>query len=263
MIFPFGKESTVGILGKISDTARAIGGKRDRIAPTTAIIVASGNSTRMGAGVSKQLLLLDSIPVVARAIMAFDESESINEIIVVAKQEEFYLYQEFQKLYKFKKLVRLVSGGKTRQESVRNGFSAISKGTRFVAIHDGARCLITPSQIEAVCREAYKHDCATAATRAVDSIKVSSGKNLYIESSANRNHVWMAQTPQVFKTEIYELALKKADADHLEVTDDNSLVENLGVPIKLVECGRSNIKITTPDDIPLALAILKSREETL
>ena len=146
---------------------------------------------------------------------------------------------------------------------MRNGFSAISKGTRFVAIHDGARCLITPSQIEAVCREAYKHDCATAATRAVDSIKVSSGKNLYIESSTNRNHVWMAQTPQVFKTEIYELALKKADAYHLEVTDDNSLVENLGVPIKLVECGRSNIKITTPDDIPLALAILKSREEAL
>ena len=84
MIFQFGKEYGVSILGKISDTARAFGGKRDRIEPTTAIIVASGNSTRMGAGVSKQLLLLDSIPVVARAIMAFDESECINEIIVVA-----------------------------------------------------------------------------------------------------------------------------------------------------------------------------------
>ena len=120
------------ILHKITDTIRAIAGKKDRIEPTTAIIVASGSSTRMGEGISKQMILLDEIPVVARTIMAFDESEYINEIIVVAKEDEFYLYQEFQKLYKFKKLVRLVSGGKTRQESVKNGFSAISKNTKFV-----------------------------------------------------------------------------------------------------------------------------------
>lgn len=253
----------MGILNKISDTVRAIGGKRNRTESTTAIIVASGNSTRMGEGISKQMLLLDNIPVVARAIMAFDACECISEIIVVAREDEFYLYREFQKLYKFKKFVRLVSGGKTRQESVRNGFLAVSKQTRFVAIHDGARCLITPEQIESVCREAYKHDCATAATRAVDSVKVSNGKNLYIDSSADRNHIWLAQTPQVFKYEIYALALKKADAEHLVVTDDNSIVENLGVSVKLVECGRNNIKITTPEDIPLALAILKSREERI
>ena len=253
----------MGILNKISDTVRAISGAKDRIEPTAAIIVASGNSSRMGEGVSKQLMLLDNIPVVARAIMAFDACECISEIIVVAREDEFYLYREFQKLYKFKKFVRLVSGGKTRQESVRNGFMAVSKNMRFVAIHDGARCLITPEQIESVCREAYKHDCATAATRAVDSVKVSSGKNLYIDSSADRNHIWLAQTPQVFKYEIYALALKKADAEHLVVTDDNSIIENLGVSVKLVECGRNNIKITTPEDIPLALAILKSREETV
>lgn len=253
----------MGILNKISDTVRAIGGKRNRTESTTAIIVASGNSTRMGEGISKQMLLLDNIPVVARAIMAFDACECISEIIVVAREDEFYLYREFQKLYKFKKFVRLVSGGKTRQESVRNGFLAVSKQTRFVAIHDGARCLITPEQIESVCREAYKHDCATAATRAVDSVKVSNGKNLYIDSSADRNHIWLAQTPQVFKHEIYALALKKAEADHLAVTDDNSLVQNLGASIKLVECGRNNLKITTPDDIPVALAILKSREKMI
>jgi 2-C-methyl-D-erythritol 4-phosphate cytidylyltransferase len=249
------------ILHKITDTVRAITGKKDRIEPTTAIIVASGNSTRMGNGVSKQMMLLDGIPVVARTIMAFDKCEYINEIIVVAKEEEFYLYQEFQKLYKFKKLVRLVSGGKTRQDSVKNGFAAISNNTRFVAIHDGARCLITCEQIEKVCAAAFKVGSATAATRAIDSVKVSNGKNLFIDSSANRDHIWLAQTPQVFKREIYELALKKAEADKLTVTDDNSLVENLGCSIKLVECGRNNIKITTPDDIPLALAIIKAQED--
>lgn len=249
------------IIHKITDTVRAIAGKKDRIQPTSAVIVASGNSTRMG-GISKQMMMLDNIPVVARTIMAFDECEYINEIIVVAKAEEFYLYQEFQKIYKFKKLTRLVSGGATRQESVKNGFEAISKDSKFVAIHDGARCLITPKDIEKVCVAAYKNGGATAATRAVDSIKISSGKNLFIESSANRNHIWLAQTPQIFRTDIYELALLKAKEDGLEVTDDNSLVENLGAKIKLVECGRNNLKITTPDDIPVALAILKSREES-
>ncbi|MBR2381100.1 MAG: 2-C-methyl-D-erythritol 4-phosphate cytidylyltransferase [Clostridia bacterium] len=248
------------IIHKITDVARAVAGKKDRIQPTSAVIVASGNSTRMG-GVSKQMMMLDNIPVIVRTIKAFDECEYINEIIVVAKAEEFYLYQEFQKVYKFKKLTRLVSGGATRQESVKNGFEAISKDSKFVAIHDGARCLITAAQIEKICAAAYKCGGATAATRAVDSVKVSSGKNLFIESSANRNHVWLAQTPQIFRTDIYELALIKARDEGLEVTDDNSLVENLGARIKLVECGRNNLKITTPEDVPTALAIIKSREE--
>ena len=248
------------IIHKITDTIRAIAGKKDRIQPTSAVIVASGNSTRMG-GISKQMMMLDNIPVIVRTIMAFDNCEHINEIIVVAKAEEFSLYQEFQKTYEFKKLTRLVSGGETRQESVKNGFEAISKDSKFVAIHDGARCLITPNDIERVCVAAYKCGGATAATRAIDSIKISSGKNLFIESSANRNHVWLAQTPQIFRTDVYELALLKGKEDGLLVTDDNSLVENLGAKIKLVECGRNNLKITTPDDIPIALAILKSMEE--
>lgn len=246
---------------KITDTVRAVCGKDDRIQPTAAIIVASGSSTRMGEGISKQMIMLDGIPVVARTIMAFDACECIKEIIVVAREDEFYLYRELQRLYKFKKLVRLVAGGKTRQDSVKNGFRAISRGTKFVAIHDGARCLITPEQIETICSEAYKNGCATAATRAVDSVKISNGKNRFIDKSANRNHIWLAQTPQVFRAETYEMALRAAERDGLEVTDDNSLVENLGVSIKLVECGRANLKITTQDDIPMALAIIRSREE--
>ena len=79
----------------------------------------------------------------------------------------------------------------------------------------------------------------------------------------NRNRVWLAQTPQVFRADTYELALKKAEIEQLEVTDDNSLIENLGADIKLVECGRNNLKITTREDIPIALAILRSREESL
>lgn len=251
------------VFNKISDCIRAICGKDDRIQPTSAVILASGNSTRMGKGISKQLLELDGIPVIVRTIQAFDACEYISEIILVAREEDFPIYREFQRVYGFSKLTRLVAGGATRQISARNGFSAISKRSRFVAIHDGARALITSQQIAEVCTAAYKVGGASAATRAVDSVKVTNGKNLFISSSENRDHIWLAQTPQIFKTETYELALKKAEVDGLVVTDDNSLVENLGARIKLVECGRSNIKITEPDDIPLAEAIIRSREKTV
>lgn len=254
------------ILHKISDVARAACGKRDRTEPTCAIIVASGSSTRMGdalgGATSKQFIMLDGIPVVARTIMAFDACECISEIIVVAREEDFCLYQELQRLYHFNKLVRLVSGGKTRQESVRNGFSAVSNNMKYVAIHDGARCLITPQSIEQVCTSAYKHGAASAATRAIDSVKLTDGKSKVISSSVERGRVWLAQTPQVFKREIYELALTKAEDDGTLAiaTDDNSLVEAIGISIMLVECGRTNIKLTEPEDVPMALAILKARE---
>lgn len=248
-----------GILSKISDCIRTICKKSDRIQPTSAIILASGNSTRMG-GVSKQTMLLSGTPVIARTLCAFDECEYIDEIILVAREEDFSLCRELQREYKFKKLTRLVGGGATRQISARNGFSAISKKSKFVAIHDGARCLITSEQIAQVCRAAYKTGAASAATRAIDSVKLTNGKNLFIASSAQREHIWLAQTPQIFRAETYELALKRAEDDGLVVTDDNSLVENLGVKIKLVECGRTNIKITSPEDVPLAEAIISTRE---
>ena len=247
------------LLSAVSDVLRAIGGSRERIMPTAAVIVAAGSSTRMGGSISKQLLPLDNIPVVARTLIAFEECEYIKEIVVVARKEEFSHYKDFAKTYGLKKLKKLVSGGNTRQESVKNGFAAIDPSCKFVAIHDGARCLITPEQIRDVCRVAYKVGAATAATRSVDSVKISNGKNLYIDSSADRDHVWLAQTPQVFKTEIYLQALAQAETDNFSATDDNALVEHLGCNIRLVECGRENIKITTVEDVHLALAILRTR----
>ena len=250
-------------LSAVSDGLRAVCGSRDRILPTAAIIVASGNSTRMGGGISKQLLPLDNIPVVARTISAFDECEYISEIIVVAKKEEFPFYKDFQKTYNFKKLVRLVSGGATRQESVKNGFSAISKDMKFVAIHDGARCLITPEQIRDVCRVAYKVGAATAATRSTDSVKISSGKNLYIESSANRDHVWLAQTPQVFSATLYRAAAYTARQAKFTATDDAMLCERIGQAVRLVDCTEENFKITTEADLYRAEAVLRAREGRL
>ena len=215
----------------------------------TAIIVAAGNGSRIGGIQTKQLTPLDGIPVVVRAIQQFEACEFIDDIIVVAREDEIDFYKDYQ----FKKVKHVVSGGSTRQESVRNGFVYVNSD--YVAIHDGARCLITPEMIEHVAHEAYIHGCATAAEKAKDTLKQSDADG-FITATVDRSQIWCAQTPQIFKTDIYRAAIEQ----NIEVTDDCMLVENLGYKIKLVDCGYENIKITTPDDFYLAEAILKVRK---
>jgi 2-C-methyl-D-erythritol 4-phosphate cytidylyltransferase len=147
----------------------------------------------------------------------------------------------------------------TRQESVLNGLEKINPKAKFVAIADGARCLTNEDQITAVCRAAYKYKAATAAHRSTDTVKIADSKG-FIESTADRSTVWLAQTPQVFKTSLYRAAAYTALKKGFEATDDNSLVEFIKHPVRLVECGAQNIKITTREDLPVAEAILLERK---
>ena len=225
----------------------------------SAVIVAAGNGTRMGGEKTKQMTELDGIPVVVRTIQQFEACPFINEIIVVAREDEVGQYETFRRGYGFKKLKSVVVGGDTRQQSVMQGLNAISDKADFIAIHDGARCLVTPEMIEKVLREAAVHGCATAAERPKDTIK-RAGTNGYIEETIDRDKLWHAQTPQIFKTDIYRAAAYIAKENGTLATDDNMLVEALGFKIKLVDCGYENLKLTTPDDFFLASAILKLRE---
>ena len=226
---------------------------------TSAVIVAGGSSSRMGDGVSKQLLNICGIPAVVHTLLAFERTPEIDEIIIVAKSDEIGLYEDFRKTYRITKLKKAVVGGKTRQQSAAKGFSAISEKSKYVAIHDAARCLVSPKDISAVCAEAYTYGVATAATRATDTIKLADA-NGFIEKTINRNTVWHAQTPQIFYADIYRAALAVCTRDGVEVTDDNSLAEYIERPVKLVECSRDNIKITTPEDVAHARAVLKKRD---
>lgn len=214
----------------------------------------------MGGGVSKQLLQICGIPAVVHTLLAFERTPEIDEIIIVAKADEIKLYEKFKKTYKISKLKKAVVGGKTRQQSASKGFAAISENSGYVAIHDAARCLITPEEISAVCARAYTFGAATAATPAIDTIKLADS-NGFIEKTIDRKTVWHAQTPQIFGADLYRAALAVCGEDGVEVTDDNSLVEYIERPIKLVECSRDNIKITTPEDIAHARAVLKKRAE--
>ena len=243
---------------KIVSAIRAIRGVPDPKNFTSAIIAAAGLSQRFGGDVTKQRTDILGLPLLVYTLRAYEETDCIHEIVIVARKEEVSYWEQLCKSYSITKLSRIVVGGNTRQESVRKGLDAVSKHSKFVAIADGARCLTEPEQIKSVCRSAYKYGAATAAHRSADTVKIADSKG-FIEKTQDRSTVWMAQTPQVFKTKLYRAAAYVSLKEGYEGTDDNSLVEFIGHPIKLVECGAQNIKITTKDDIAIAEGVLRQR----
>lgn len=244
---------------KIVGALRAVAGTEHPKNYTSAIIAAAGLSERFGGDVTKQMTELCGVPLLIHTLRAYEQAECIHEIVLVAKPNELPAWEKLCREHGITKLSAIVEGGYTRQASVLNGLDAINKKSKFVAIADGARCLITPEQIRLVCRAAYKYKAATAAHRATDTVKLADKKG-FIDSTADRDTVWLAQTPQVFKAKLYRAAAYTALKKGFSATDDNSLVENIGYPIRLVECGAQNIKITTREDIAVAEGIFAERE---
>lgn len=244
---------------KIAEIIRAVAGKTEKKYFTSAIILAAGSSTRMN-GESKQFIDLCGLPVVARTVIEFDRSPCIDEIIIVAKKDEIELYDDFAEKYGIKNPLKIVEGGETRQESARFGSDAVSTKSKFIAIHDGARCLVTEDMIYKACHGAYLHGGAILAVKATDTVKIGD-KSAFIESTPERKYTWQAQTPQVFKTNAFRAAAYVARDEKFEGTDDASLLEHIRIPVKLVEGSRKNIKITEPSDIYFAQAVLRARED--
>ena len=227
---------------------------------TGAVVLAAGNSTRMGKNLNKQLMPVQGAPVLAHTLLAYQLCPVIREIVVVTRPCDFEAVKEIREQYGITKLKHMTSGGATRQESAKKGLAKLSDKVRYVAIADGARCLTTPMQIATVCARAYRFHAASAAHQISDSVKRTNASSMSIEN-VDRNNLWQAQTPQVFHMSLYLAALSRAQNDGFEGTDDNSLVEHLGYQVRMVECGRENIKITTREDLPLAEAILRYRSE--
>ena len=241
------------ILNKLTDRVSGITAKFN-----SAIIVAAGSGTRASKQTTKQMVSLLGIPVVARTISVFEKCKFINEIIVVARKDELHEYEKFKKLYNWKKVCAVVPGGETRQLSVIEGFKKISDKSDFVYIHDGARCLITERDIMRVGREACRHGAAFAAKKATETVRIEENKKL---STLDRDKIWLAQTPQVFMTELYRAAAYSAQKNNVSATDDIMLAELLGFEAIPVDCGGENIKITNPYDFAIAEAILSYREK--
>lgn len=217
-----------------------------------AIIVAGGSGKRFGSKEPKQFLLLNKKKMFVWSILAFKKIKECKQIILVVPEYKITEMQKYKKLYN----IDIVCGGKERYNSVQNGLKAVKNNTDIVAVHDGARPLITEKIIKDVFVAAVKYGGAIAACTARDTIKFSNNGK-YISKSIDRNNIWQAQTPQMFKTEI----LKKVYSGKIpkNITDDSQLVERLGKKIMLVDGGYENFKVTQPVDFKLAEYILKKR----
>ncbi|MBQ8404441.1 MAG: 2-C-methyl-D-erythritol 4-phosphate cytidylyltransferase [Clostridia bacterium] len=228
---------------------------------TSAIILVAGKSTRVGGNTTKQLTEINGIPVAVHTLRKFQKSEVIDEIIIVASASERELYDDYIKEYGLTKVTKVIEGGESRAESAKKGFFATDKKSKYVAIHDGARCAVSLKQIEDVVREAYRSGAAIAAARSTDTVK-RADKEGFIAKTIDRRYIWRAQTPQVFLRKMYEVALAKAGDKYIYATDDASLAEAAGFKVKLVECSDSNIKITYAEDFMRVKHILDAQEET-
>lgn len=224
----------------------------------TAVIVAAGNSTRMG-GVNKQFLLIDGVPVLIRTLSAFSESNMIDEIVIAAREEDIPKMYAMIKEYKVLKVTDIVKGGKTRQESVFNAIRRSSPLSEYFAIHDGARPLVTEKIIEDTVKEAFLTGAAATGVRVKDTVKVVNEKGI-ITSTPDRNYLWAVHTPQVFERRLYLSAIDNVINSEM-FTDDCKLLEEYGAEVKMVEGSYENIKITTPEDTDIAQAILYRREQ--
>ena len=220
-----------------------------------AVLLAGGSGSRMKASVTKQRIDILGESILHRSARALDECPLVDEIGVVAREDEL----EFVKseLSDIKKLIGVSAGGNTRYESAKAGFYAFCTRADFVAIHDAARCLATPSLIERVISAAEAHGAASAASRVSSTVKLFDGE--MITGTQSRDGLVLAQTPQVFTRKLYERALVNAEENKLDVTDDNMLIERIGVGVTPVNTGKSNIKITTAEDLALAEFLLSGR----
>ena len=224
-----------------------------------AIITAAGSSTRMG-GVSKQLIELNGKRILQYSIEAFCACSEVKQIVISAKKEEKELIENIVREAGYQTPIKVVCGGSTRQESVKNALFAIDPSCDYVAIHDGARPMIKPEDISLLYKSAFKYGCATAGHAVSDTIK-KLDKNGFISEDVDRSELFAVQTPQVFYCDIYRAALASAEKSKISVTDDNSLVTSAGFAIKLIDIHNKNLKITTPEDLEIISRALNKEEE--
>ena len=217
-----------------------------------AVIVAAGSASRMG-GIDKVMAPLGGEPMIVKTVRAFETCDAVKEIVIVTRED---LIRKISDLCStFPKVKAVVAGGSSRQESVHLGLNALSPKMQLAAVHDGARPLVTWQVIDRVIRAAHAHGAAAPGIPVKDTIKVVSGG--VVTSTPDRSSLQAVQTPQVFDFDLLRGALKKAEDDGAQVTDDCSAVERLGMHIRMVEGDERNVKVTTPMDLKIAEMLLE------
>lgn len=213
----------------------------------------------MNTKISKQLIPLWGKPIIVYTLLAFEEATLVDEVVLVVNKGVMgYYKRNIIERYGIKKVKRIVAGGVTRQESVYNGLQKVSDQTKIVAIHDGARPLVTPELIDRSIQSLGDKSGLVVSIPVQDTVKIV-GSDQVIKETLDRRRIWTAQTPQVFLLEVIRKAHEMARADGFVGTDDGSLVERLGLEVSVMLGSKENIKITTPLDLTMAEVIMSRR----
>ena len=220
-----------------------------------AVIVAAGNASRMG-GIDKVMAPLGGEPMIVKSVRMFQQCDGIREIVIVTRQD--LLVPIMDLCHGFDKVTTVITGGASRPESVEKGVRALSGRVKLAAIHDGARPLITLQVIDRTIRAAANYGAAAPAIPVKDTVKVVKGG--IVAKTPDRSQLQAVQTPQVFDVDLLRAALKKADDDGAQITDDCSAVERLGMSVRMVEGDERNIKVTTPLDLKIAEVLMEEME---
>lgn len=224
------------------------------------VLLSAGVGKRMGAGIPKQYIKLLGLEIALHSLESFLDCD-VAEIVVVCAEEWRHVFSDYlQTRGPVRPTVKFAGGGAERQDSVRNGLTQLT--TDFAAVHDAARPLVTQGEIEEVIKDARRYGAALLAVQTKATIKQAAlgedGEHL-VSSTPDRDTMWEALTPQVVSCELLRQGFEHVAKNELKVTDDASLVEVLGKPVKLTEGEYTNIKVTTPEDMAVAEAILRGR----
>jgi len=224
-----------------------------------AIIAAAGQGTRLAGKRPKQFLELAGTPILIHTLKAFERCDAIHEIILVLAEEETKGFLSLAKEHELRKIGAVVSGGRTRAESVLHGLQAVNaEAVEIVAVHDGARPFVTPDEISRTIDAAKIEGAAILVSAPVDTLKeVKSGT---VTRTLDRATIRNALTPQCFHYELLLRAYEQVDINDPELTDESAIVERLGAKIAIVEGSPRNIKITRPEDLVIGEALLGQAE---
>jgi 2-C-methyl-D-erythritol 4-phosphate cytidylyltransferase/2-C-methyl-D-erythritol 2,4-cyclodiphosphate synthase len=228
---------------------------------TVAIIPAGGLGKRLGGNIAKQYLCLNSLPVLVHTIRVFQKSDVISEVVLVVPQDDIAsVRKQIVEKYGLTKVSTIVAGGHERQDSVRNGLRAIAMKCDVVMVHDGVRPFVTGEMIARVAAAAADIGAASIGVKAKDTIKETTDENR-VTGTLPRHNLWQTQTPQAFQYELLCKAYEAAAGDNFYGTDDASLVERLGAEVRMIAGSYENIKITTPEDLMMAEALMKEKRK--
>jgi 2-C-methyl-D-erythritol 4-phosphate cytidylyltransferase len=220
----------------------------------SAIIVAAGSGVRLGAKIPKAFVKINSKPMLEYSLQAHQDCKTVRQIILVKPPS--YQFNGLAYFDRFSKLSAIVTGGKERPDSVKAGLNAISPDADIILIHDAARPLIRPEQIDSVISAVIKHGAAILAAPVTDTIK--SANKFVIKRTIDRAGLWKAQTPQGFRRDFIERTHLKGKI--INTTDDSMLAERLNIKVHIVPGNDNNIKITTPVDLEITSCLLRKKK---